>query len=94
MKRKDKRKKHINNIVIDNFDTMQELATGLNSTISNIYASYLRQPITHDLIIGDNYIIHGICALNTENCSYAVNSLSVKECYECEIYKGYFGGQK
>lgn len=75
---------------IDTFVNMQELAVNLNSSIYNLYVGYLRQPISHELVIGSNYIIHGICSLNKENCSYMVSPLSQKNCSDCEIYKERF----
>lgn len=93
MKRKDKRKAKTINVVVDKFETMQELAQGLNSTINNLYCGYLRQPISHDLIIGDNYIIHGQCSLYNQDCSYSVSSMSYHGCDVCNKYKKTFGGQ-
>lgn len=90
MKRKDKRKLQANKIkTIDSVITMQDLAEELQSTISNLYCGYLRQPITHDRIIADNYIIHGVCSLTRNECSYAVSSLSYHGCDICPIYKGW-----
>lgn len=87
--KKPKRNK-VKNVTIDGFDTMQELANHLHTTIDNIFASYLRQPITHDYVIKDQYIIHGNCALNKQECSYMVCTLSTKQCHECNVYKEYF----
>lgn len=78
------------NLVVDDSETMKELAIKLNSSVSNLYCGYLRQPISHDLIIGDNYIIHGNCALTNNDCSYSVSSLSYHGCDVCPIYKKHF----
>lgn len=72
------------------FDDMAALSSELQISLCDIYCGYLRQPISHERIIDNNFIIRGTCALNNEGCAYAVSVNCRHDPEICNIYKEIF----
>ncbi len=92
--KKNKRNKPIS--IDDKFlyDEMKEFVEKLGVSINTAFPGYLRQPIKVELNIKDNYIVTGMCALNTETCKRMVSRNSEYNCDMCLVYKEYFNERK